>query len=72
MHCVTIDAAGYVVAVNPQPAEVSGCAMVIAPGSAIVNNPFALTEEQGAEIGAAIAGLWVIAGVARIFRDRIA
>lgn len=45
--------------------------MVIASGAAVANNPFAMTTEQGAQIGGAIAALWVVAGVFRVVRDRL-
>lgn len=71
MECVFIDAAGYVRLVDPQPAEISGCSMVIVSGDSILNNPFALTTEQGTEIGVAIGVLWTVALVCRLFVRQI-
>jgi len=71
MNCVYVDAAGYVRLVDPQPVDVSGCTMVLVSGNSVMNNPFAMTAEQGAQIGGAIAALWVIAGVFRVVRERI-
>lgn len=71
MHCVFVAADGSLRLVDPQPVDVSGCAMVVVSGNSIMNNPFTMTVEQGVQIGGAIAALWVIAGVFRVVRERI-
>lgn len=68
MRCVAIDAAGVLVDVVPQPADVSTCALVIRSGQEVSANPFALTLEEGGLIGAAIVLLWGAAFGLRMLR----
>ena len=53
------------IADNPQPTDFSTCSFVIQSGAEVTLSPFALTTEQGAQIGAAILGLWAVAWVLR-------
>ncbi|NMG45548.1 hypothetical protein GPA22_17680 [Aromatoleum toluvorans] len=66
MICVQVDAGGALVAVDPQPAEVSACALVVTSGADVLNSPFAFTPEQGSQIGGAILGVWALGYVFRI------
>lgn len=66
MLCVTTDAGGAVVLVDPQPVDLTTCASVLVSGSDAINSPFALTPEQGSEIGGAILGVWAVAYVFRV------
>jgi hypothetical protein len=66
MLCVQVGAGGVLEAVDPQPAEVSACALVLQSGSDLGNSPWSLTPEQGSEIGGAILAIWGLAYVFRI------
>lgn len=61
MLCVEVRHDGSVYVVDPQPTYAAGCGYVLVSGESAVSSPFALTPEQGAEIGAAILGLWAVA-----------
>lgn len=66
MTCVAVDAQGYVYAIDPQPALTTDCALVLVTGNSAASSPFALTPEQGAQIGVSILGLWALAFVFRM------
>lgn len=69
MQCVTTytaDGRSYVVIADPQPADVTTCGSVLASATEIGQSPFALTTEQGAQIGGAILVVWAVAWVARV------
>lgn len=66
MFCVQVDGSGYLVAVDPQPTEVSACTLVVTSGADALNSPFALSPEQGSQVGGAILGVWAVAYVFRI------
>lgn len=61
MQCVVVDTNGALVLQDPQPADISSCAMVVLSGSEAVGNPFALSAEDGAAVGVAIIGVWAVA-----------
>lgn len=61
MICVETDSSGFVFVVTPQPADVSTCTAVLVVPGEMANNPFAITAEQGTEIGGAIFLLWAVA-----------
>lgn len=61
MICVEIGVDGAVYAVTPQPADVSACGMVIVSADSVMNTPWALTPEQGSQIGASILLVWAVA-----------
>lgn len=69
MICVLVDADGLLRPLDPQPEDISVCTMVIPSGESFLANPFVLTIEQGAQIGGAIALLWVTAGCFRVVRQ---
>jgi len=71
MLCVELDAQGVVRAVDPQPATYTECSMVVQSGAAVASSPWNLTVEEGALIGGAIAGLWVLVGAIRVVRERL-
>lgn len=64
--CVQVDTDGTIYAVQPQPAEVSACSYVLVSGDAALNSPFALTPEQGAQVGGAVLLVWAVAYVFRV------
>lgn len=66
MICVEIGVDGAVYAVSPQPAEVSSCGMVIVSADSVLNTPWALTPEQGSQIGAAVLLVWAVAYTFRL------
>jgi hypothetical protein len=61
MHCIEQDQDGRLVIMNPQPADLSACAMLVPSGQAVVGNPFALDVEAGAALSVAIISVWAIA-----------
>jgi hypothetical protein len=64
MICAQADAAGVVSVVNPQPADISTCAMVLAsPGELSMFPP--MTAAEGGVIASAIAAVWALAFVFR-------
>lgn len=64
--CVAVDPNGAVYVVDPQPAETSGCGLVVVSGLEAGSSPWALTPEQGSEIGGAVLLVWALAYVFRI------
>lgn len=65
MLCVEQDISGAIVATSPQPADVTLCPLVLVSGPESASSPWALTPEQGSEIGGAILAVW---GLAYVFR----
>lgn len=63
--CVQVDGAGVVSVVNPQPADLSTCSHVIQSSSEYLNNPLALSPQDGQVIGTAIMLCWAAAYVVR-------
>ena len=58
MLCVQVDGTGALVAVSPQPADLSTCAYVVQASADYFNNPLALNAADGATIGTAILLVW--------------
>lgn len=65
MICVQVGGDGAVYVVDPQPVDVGGCGLVLVGANEIAGSPFALTTEQGAQIGMAIVAVWSVAYVVR-------
>lgn len=65
MICVEALPDGSLSVVDPQPADTSGCGMVLVSGLEAASSPWALTPEQGSDIGGAILAVW---GLAFVFR----
>lgn len=61
MLCAEITPDGYVHIPAAQPVDVSACSVVVASASELGSSPFAMTPEQGSQVGAAIFGLWAVA-----------
>ncbi|WP_240794622.1 hypothetical protein [Azoarcus sp. DD4] len=66
MLCVAVDESGVLVAVDPQPVEVTGCSLVVQSAAELSVSPFALTPEQGSEVAGSILALWALAYVFRL------
>lgn len=66
MLCVAVDVSGSVYVVDPQPADTSACGLVIGSGLEAHSSPWALTLEQGSQIGGAILAVWALAFVFRM------
>lgn len=60
MRCVAIDGSGFVVDVDPQPVEVSACALVLSSGGELGANPFNLSQADGEAIAWAVVVVWAI------------
>ena len=58
MLCVTQDANGVLSLIQPQPSDVTTCAMVIASAQEVGLSPFNLSQADAEAIGAAIAIVW--------------
>lgn len=56
---------------DPQPPTLDGCAYVIQSGSDYVSNPFLLTRTEAAQIGIAIAALWLSVAVVKTIVNRL-
>lgn len=66
MRCVAVDSStGVVVDIDPQPADPTSCALVLA-APAEVNSPFAMSVVDATTIGVSILGLWAGAWVFRV------
>lgn len=59
MLCVEVLSDGSLFAIDPQPVDTIGCAYVLVSGADVL--PWALTIEQGQQIGVAIITVWAIA-----------
>lgn len=66
MLCVAVDVSGSVYVVDPQPADTSACGLVIVSGLEAHSSPWALTLEQGSQVGGAILAVWALAFVFRM------
>ena len=66
MLCVAVDVSGSVYVVDPQPVDTSACGLVIVSGLEAHSSPWALTLEQGSQIGGAILAVWALAFVFRM------
>ena len=63
--CVQVEASGALSVVSPQPADLSTCTHVIQSAAEHLNNPLALTPEDGQTIGMGIMLCWVVAYAVR-------
>lgn len=64
MFCVQVSGGGVLAVLDPQPADVSACTAVVLSGAEVQligASPFALSVEEGAQIGVAILVLWASA-----------
>jgi len=67
MLCVEVRTTdGALVPSDPQPAVMSDCTLVVQSSAEVVNNPFRLTDQEAAQIGAAIALVWAVAWAFRV------
>jgi len=66
MLCVAVDGSGSVFVVDPQPVDTAACGLVIVSGLEAHSSPWALTLEQGSQIGGAILAVWALAFVFRV------
>lgn len=64
--CVQFDAGGSVYVVQPQPVDTAACGLVIVSGQEAMSSPWALTLEQGSQIGGAILLVWGLAFAFRV------
>lgn len=60
MLCVQV-VGGAVVPVDPQPADLTTCTLVIPGPLEVASSPFVMSLEDGAAIGVAIFVVWAIA-----------
>ena len=66
MICATYDASGVVSVVNPPPADLMGCALLIPTASDQGNNPFLLSAVDGMAIAWAVVAVWVVGFSGRV------
>lgn len=64
--CVQQDSQGYLFVVIPQPADLSTCSHVLQSSAEYLNNPLALTAEDGQTLGYSIMLVWAIAYAGRL------
>lgn len=64
--CVQADASGALTVMTPQPADTSTCAYVLQSGAEVGAGPFALSSQDGWQIGWGIVTVWVIAWAGRM------
>lgn len=64
--CAQVDLNGAVYVVDPQPVDTSACGLVLVSGHQANSSPWALTVEQGSQIGSAILVVWALAFVFRM------
>lgn len=63
--CATYNGANQVLIVNPPPADMSTCALLIQTADDWQNNPFYLSAADGTTIAIAIVGVWSAGFAAR-------
>jgi len=66
MLCAVVAPDGAVYVVDPQPADTSACGLVLVSGLEAHSSPWALTLEQGSQVGGAILAVWALAFVFRV------
>lgn len=64
--CAVVDSNGSVFVVDPQPVDTAACGLVIVSGLEAHSSPWALTLEQGSQVGGAILAVWALAFVFRV------
>jgi hypothetical protein len=60
MRCATWDTGHQVILVDPPPADLSTCALLIPEADDTLNSPFSLSAEDGVAIAVAIVGVWIV------------
>lgn len=60
MICATYNASGQVAIVNPPPADISTCALLIPTPADSMSNPFILSVSDGYTIALAVVSIWAI------------
>jgi hypothetical protein len=66
MRCATWDAGHQVILVEPPPADLATCALLIPEAEDTLNSPFALSAEDGMAIAVAIVGVWIVGFGSRV------
>ena len=66
MICATYTNTGQVVIVNPPPADISTCALLIPTPADGMNNPFILSASDGYAIAIAVVSIWAIGFAFRV------
>lgn len=69
MLCVQVAADGALELLEPQPADVATCSMVVAAPAEIASGPWNLTESQGEKLGGLILLAWATAWIFRRLCD---
>lgn len=69
--CVQQNSQGYLFVVTPQPADMSTCSHVLQSSAEYLNNPLALTAEDGQTLGFSIMLVWAIAYACRLVAEVI-
>jgi hypothetical protein len=64
--CAMVNGESQVVIVNPQPTDITTCALLVPTSGDDLNNPFNLSVEDGSAIAGAIASLWIAAFAFRV------
>ena len=64
--CATYNEANQVLIVNPPPADMSTCALIISTPAEVQSNPLALSVEDGTAIATAVVLCWVAGAAARV------
>ncbi|MFJ1258838.1 hypothetical protein [Cupriavidus sp. CuC1] len=59
--CVQVNGSGALVAVSPQPSDLSTCAYVVQASAEFLNNPLSLSAVDGQTVGTAILLCWAVA-----------
>ena len=66
MLCVAVGVNGSVFVVEPQPVDTASCGLVIVSGQEASSSPWALTLEQGSQVGGSILLVWALAFAFRV------
>lgn len=60
----------YLIIPTTQPADMSSCAYVVQSGPEVTSSPWLMSRTDAAQLGAAIALLWVTVGVLKTVARR--
>jgi hypothetical protein len=66
MRCATWDTGHQILLVDPPPADLSTCALLIPEPGDTLNHPFSLSAEDGMAIAFAIVGVWTAGFAVRV------
>jgi hypothetical protein len=66
MRCATWDTGHQVLIVDPPPADLTTCSLLIPESGDTLNSPFALSAEDGMAIAVAIVGVWIVGFGSRV------